>query len=289
MSIHAVSWVLKHSEATGTDRLVLIALADYANDDGGGAWPSVANISGKAKTKERATQYALRRLEEQGHIERSGKTPKGTNVYRVLMGGADRAPVKLSGVQGGAPVGVQPDAPQGVHEAAPKPSNSNRQKQPSRKRTGDSQKAKKPRSGDPFQPLEGDPVDAAVVSLFNRWHAGTNRTAATKLTNRRAGQIRARMREAAEGCDLTELEARVNYAYEEISTAIQGMIFSDWHRQNGHQEFDQMFRSRDCIDKFLSRRREQLNGNGKGLLSHMSAEEIEQYETTKPNPELEPA
>lgn len=145
--------------------------------------------------------------------------------------------------------------------------------------------AKKPRSGDPFKP-EHNLVDAAIVGAFERWHSGTGRTPASKLTNRRAGQIRARLKEAADASGEESLELRVTAALAELTTAIDGMVHSEWHKANGHQEFDQMFRNRDCVDKFLARRAEQLsssNGNG---ASKMSAEERKRYDTTKPNPEL---
>lgn len=104
-----LSWVFEHSEATGSDRLVLLGLADYAHDDGTKAYPAVENLAKKARTKKRATQYALKRLQEGGHIERTHTLADGRNVYRVIMekkrGGAKSAPVhERSG-------GVQPDAP----------------------------------------------------------------------------------------------------------------------------------------------------------------------------------
>jgi hypothetical protein len=94
MSIHAVSWVLRHSDAEKLDRLVLIVLADYAQDDGADAWPSVESIAAKARCSERAVQYALRRLEGDGRIARTGvHWPEGTNVYSVRLewGGASGA------------------------------------------------------------------------------------------------------------------------------------------------------------------------------------------------------
>lgn len=88
MSSHVVSWVLRHSEARGTDRLVLIVLADRSAGDNLNAYPSVATIAKEARLSARATRYALRSLEAAGHIEHVGDGPGGTRSYRVVTEGA---------------------------------------------------------------------------------------------------------------------------------------------------------------------------------------------------------
>lgn len=108
MSVKVLNWVFQHSEATDGARLVLLALADHAQDDGDGAYPSVATIAAKTRMSERGVQYALRRLEAGRHIEAAGKSAFQTVVYRITMGGASLA-------------GVQDDA-RFVSQIAPKPS-----------------------------------------------------------------------------------------------------------------------------------------------------------------------
>ena len=85
MSVHVISWVLKSSEATGGERLVLLSLADHARDDGSMAWPSVATIARDARLSRRAVQSALRRLEADGRIVKVGESKAGTNIYDVQM------------------------------------------------------------------------------------------------------------------------------------------------------------------------------------------------------------
>ncbi len=85
MSINVLTWVLFNSETTLGTRLVLIALADNAHDDGSKAYPSVETLALKSRMSERAVQYSLRKLEEEGHIVKTGKSPLGTNVYRIIM------------------------------------------------------------------------------------------------------------------------------------------------------------------------------------------------------------
>lgn len=83
MSVHVLSWVLKHSPATQGARLVLIVLADHASHDGTDAYPSVKTLAHQARLSERATQYALRELENLGCITRAGFGPSGTSNYTV--------------------------------------------------------------------------------------------------------------------------------------------------------------------------------------------------------------
>lgn len=101
MSIHVMSWVFKHSDAELGERLVLLALAEFANDDGTDAYPSVKTLVERTRLSERQVQYCLRSLENSGKISADGKGPRGTNRYAVTMkGGAKSAP---GGVQSTAP------------------------------------------------------------------------------------------------------------------------------------------------------------------------------------------
>jgi hypothetical protein len=89
VSIRAMDWVFSYSEATLGSRLVLLALADFAHDDGTNAYPSVETIAKKARLSPRGARAALRKLEEEGHVERTGISDYGTAIYRVLVGGAE--------------------------------------------------------------------------------------------------------------------------------------------------------------------------------------------------------
>lgn len=94
MSVHVLSWVLKHSEARQGERLVLIVLADHARDDGSGAWPAHATIAQEARLSERQVIRCLANLERDGHIARQGHSRAGTNVWAIQM-----TPDKLSVAQ----------------------------------------------------------------------------------------------------------------------------------------------------------------------------------------------
>lgn len=91
-----MSWVLKHSPVDNpTERLVLLVLADKANDDGTGAYPSQSTIASEARRPERTVRDALAALEAAGHIERDGKTGyrNRTVVWRVVMAERIRQPL----------------------------------------------------------------------------------------------------------------------------------------------------------------------------------------------------
>jgi len=93
MSVQAIGWVLDHSTTRGADRLVLIALANYASSDGWDCYPSIATIARCAGiARERTVQECLARLAENGHIERviNGapdsriRGDRRPNHYRIL-------------------------------------------------------------------------------------------------------------------------------------------------------------------------------------------------------------
>lgn len=85
MSVHVMSWVWRHGPSSGTERLVLLAIADHADDEGN-AFPSVAGIAAKSCMTERGTRGVLRRLEEGGWLATEvGGGRGGKSRYRVIM------------------------------------------------------------------------------------------------------------------------------------------------------------------------------------------------------------
>lgn len=81
-----MTWVWDHSSAKGTDRLVLLAIADNAADDGGNAYPSMRRLVAKTQLDERTVQRALKRLVLLGELSiRYGAGDHGQNIYRIRM------------------------------------------------------------------------------------------------------------------------------------------------------------------------------------------------------------
>lgn len=85
MSVVASAAVWKNSKAKGGNLLVMLALADFARDDGY-CWPSIDTVSKYARIGRRATQRAIRSLVDAGElaIEEGGGRHK-TNTYRILV------------------------------------------------------------------------------------------------------------------------------------------------------------------------------------------------------------
>lgn len=81
-----MAWVWKSSRAEPTDRLVLLAIADAANDQGADAYPSMATLTAKTNLHERSIQRALKRLVELGElVVYANAGPRGCNRYRIPM------------------------------------------------------------------------------------------------------------------------------------------------------------------------------------------------------------
>ena len=69
MSIQAVAWAISQRVGSPTGKVLLVCLANYANERGE-CWPSQRTISQEAELGERATRDWLKKLEEEGFIER---------------------------------------------------------------------------------------------------------------------------------------------------------------------------------------------------------------------------
>jgi hypothetical protein len=96
MSIRVMTRIWEMSEQTGTKLLLLLALADSANDDGV-CYPGVAYISRKARVPERTTQRLLHELVEEGELAIEFRSGRGqSNNYHILTGleEVDRARIR---------------------------------------------------------------------------------------------------------------------------------------------------------------------------------------------------
>lgn len=107
-----MDWVLRESDEKLGRRLVLLALADYAQDDGTNAWPSIDSIAHKARVSRRQTLRCLRELEAAGSIEREGLTSAKTVLWRVVMKGDNMSPCQ--DVTGDKSVHEEPETDENV-------------------------------------------------------------------------------------------------------------------------------------------------------------------------------
>lgn len=86
MSVEATTWVWKHSKAEGTDLLVLLALADFAQEDHRcyGSW---GKLEQKTKLSRRTISRCLTRLQDSGELimrERGKRRVAGTGNQATI-------------------------------------------------------------------------------------------------------------------------------------------------------------------------------------------------------------
>ena len=85
MSVRTMARVWEHSKHKGTCLLMLLAIADFA-DDQGRAFPSVLRLALKCRTSTRNANMILAALRESRELTVDrGKGPSGTNRFRVAL------------------------------------------------------------------------------------------------------------------------------------------------------------------------------------------------------------
>lgn len=126
MAINVMTWVWTHSHSRNGARLVMLAIADSADDTGRNAWPSVRTLMTKANLSERAVQSAIKDLITLGELRvQWNKGPHGSNLYSIIMTTpADSAPPQHlhPADSAGEETSIEPDAtaqdpPQILHPA----------------------------------------------------------------------------------------------------------------------------------------------------------------------------
>jgi DNA-binding Lrp family transcriptional regulator len=71
---------------TATQKLLMLRVSDYADDDGSGVYPAIPEVSRQIGTSERQVQYAIKALEEVGLLSRitvGGGKRRSTNVWTI--------------------------------------------------------------------------------------------------------------------------------------------------------------------------------------------------------------
>src|SRR5262245_55492205 len=86
MSVRVMARVWAHSQQSGGALLVMLALADFAND-AGECWPSIPVLAQKARLTDREIRYLLPKLEEAGEVrlQRSNGGRNRRNRYVVTV------------------------------------------------------------------------------------------------------------------------------------------------------------------------------------------------------------
>lgn len=91
MSIRAMTAVWERSRMKGGPLLLLLAIADHANDHGRDAYRSTEPLSRKVRMSRRQVQRMITLLEDADELRRSvGTGPRGTNEYIVVAATGDK-------------------------------------------------------------------------------------------------------------------------------------------------------------------------------------------------------
>ena len=85
MSVRTMARVWTESTHSGSHLLMLLSIADFADDDGN-AYPAVGTLAGKCRMQPRNAQVILTALRASGELQvRPNEGPRGTNRYRIVM------------------------------------------------------------------------------------------------------------------------------------------------------------------------------------------------------------
>lgn len=86
MSIKVMSMVFDRYPSGGMERLLALAMADHASDDGTRIWPSVDELARKTMQSRSSVQRQIRRMVETGwliQVRSATGRPGVTNEYRI--------------------------------------------------------------------------------------------------------------------------------------------------------------------------------------------------------------
>lgn len=125
MSIKILSRVWDESQASGSALLMLLAIADFA-DDNGKAYPSKTTLAHKSRMSPRSVQRIIADLEQSGELRVAKQAgPGAVNLYWVIPDGRGGANLSLSqsdlGESPATEGGVTADQ-KGSHPRLPEPS-----------------------------------------------------------------------------------------------------------------------------------------------------------------------
>ena len=97
MSIRVMNEVWESRKFEGNQLLLLLALADFASDDGGNVFPSVEKMAEKTRASRRTVQRNLRKLEDEGVlIEVRPASQRFPAEYRIRPGSPTKTPQKAA-------------------------------------------------------------------------------------------------------------------------------------------------------------------------------------------------
>ena len=95
MSVRVMSQVWDRTDLNSSERLVMLSLADHADDDGV-CYPSISRLCGRTSLGERTVQDVIKRLRDRGFLTveyNAGR--RGVNVFTITPDPANAAPPQM--------------------------------------------------------------------------------------------------------------------------------------------------------------------------------------------------
>lgn len=225
MSVRVISSVFRYSKARLAARLVLVALADAAHDDGV-TWVDQELIATKTLLSQSEVRRSLRELEDLGEVE-TRKAQRGRrriNVYRVQTVGV--AAVRYSDLPFEVTVPFTTALDERSSDDGDRATGSPTTAQPARR------------------PLKEETVSTTVNKtteinrVYAHWRTARGKTRATydTISAARAQKIRTRLGE---------------FSADDLCRAIDGVASDPWKERHLHDDLTVVFRSREQVEKFL--------------------------------------
>lgn len=122
MSIKVMQEVWDNARVTQGTLLVLLSLADSADEKSRECWPAISTIAAKSRLSERQVQRCITELQEAGIVVVTANAGRsGSNLFRIQEVTKWRGD-KMSGGDAHVTGGVTPMSPGGVTPMSPKPS-----------------------------------------------------------------------------------------------------------------------------------------------------------------------
>lgn len=91
-----MSRIWKESRQKGSALLLMLAMADFADDDGGNIFPSLKTLADKTRLSTRQVTRLVQSIEEDGELE-VDRQKNRANRYRILFVGGDNLSSPISG------------------------------------------------------------------------------------------------------------------------------------------------------------------------------------------------
>lgn len=127
MSVKATSYVLENRFENPTRKLIMLVLADYADEHGQNSYPSISTIAFRAECSERAVQNHIRHLVSTGDLQIFPQASRyRTNLYRIIFKrNPDQVTPKPNPAESAPPQNnasnLHPKGANRVSKSAPKP------------------------------------------------------------------------------------------------------------------------------------------------------------------------